>query len=354
MDDQPSVDRRGPAKGPAGVKSINLALQGGGAHGAFAWGVIDRLLEDERIAFEGISATSAGAMNATVTAYGLTIGGREGARTALAAFWRRISDAAPLSPLRPSPWDKLFNRHSMDSNPAFLFFDLLTRVLSPYQFNPFDFNPLRDVLEASVDFELLRARNVVKLFLCATNVRSGKVKIFENVEITPSAVLASGCLPFLFRAVEIDGEPYWDGGYMGNPAIFPLIYGCQSADVLIVHINPITRDSVPQTASDILNRLNEISFNSSLMREMRAIAFVTKLIDEGELKSKKNMRRILIHAVEAEALMKDLGVASKLNTDWDFLVHLRDIGRERADAWLRQNFDKLGVDSTVDIRETYL
>ncbi|HTY65332.1 MAG TPA: patatin-like phospholipase family protein [Alphaproteobacteria bacterium] len=353
MDDQGSVDGRGAAKGRAGVKSINLALQGGGAHGAFAWGVIDRLLEDGRIEFEGISATSAGAMNAAVTAYGLTVGGREGARTALAAFWRRISDAAPLSPLRPSPFDKLLNRHSMDSNPAFLFFDLMTRVLSPYQFNPFDFNPLRDVLEASVDFEVLRARNVVKLFLCATNVRTGKVKIFENAEITPSAVLASGCLPFLFRAVEIDGEPYWDGGYMGNPAIFPLIYGCQSADVMIVHINPITRDAVPQTATDILNRLNEISFNSSLMREMRAIAFVTKLIEEGELKS-KNMRRILIHAVEAEALMKDLGVASKLNTDWDFLTHLRDIGRERAEAWLRQNFEKLGVDSTVDIRATYL
>jgi NTE family protein len=356
VDDRPNADRRGAAKGRSEVKSVNLALQGGGAHGAFAWGVIDRLLEDERIAFDGISATSAGAMNATVMAYGLTIGGRDGARTALAAFWRRISDAAPLSPLRPSPLDKLLSRHSMDNNPAFLFFDLMTRVLSPYQFNPFDFNPLRDVIEASVDFEVLRARNVVKLFLCATNVRTGKVKIFENGEITSSAVLASGCLPFLFRAVEIDGEPYWDGGYMGNPAIFPLIYGCQSADVLVVHLNPITRDTVPQTATEILNRLNEISFNSSLMREMRAIAFVTKLIDEGGLNSKnpKEMRRILIHAVEAEALMKDLGVASKLNTDWDFLTHLRDIGRERADAWLRANFDKLGVDSTVDIRSTYL
>ena len=353
MDDRTTAEPRPATKTRGEVKAINLALQGGGAHGAFAWGVIDRLLEDERITFDGISATSAGAMNATVTAYGLTMGGREGARKALAGFWRKISDVAPLSPLRPTPLDKLLSRHSMDSNPAFLLFDLMTRILSPYQFNPFDFNPLRDVLEASVDFEVLRAKNVVKLFLCATNVRTGKAKIFENGEITPSAVLASGCLPFLFRAVEIDGEPYWDGGYMGNPAIFPLIYGCESSDVLIVHINPITRDALPQTATEILNRLNEISFNSSLMREMRAIAFVTKLIDSGELKS-QNMRRILIHAVEAEALMKDLGVASKLNTDWDFLVHLRDIGRERTDAWLSANFDKLGVDSTVDIRATYL
>ncbi len=353
MDDGTSVGRRSAAKGQTEVKSINLALQGGGAHGAFAWGVIDRLLEDGRIAFDGISATSAGAMNATVTAYGLTVGGREGARQALAEFWKRISEAAQFSPLRPTPLDKMFNRHSMDSNPAFFWFDLMTRMLSPYQFNPFDYHPLRDVLEASVEVEVLRAKNVVKLFLCATNVRTGKVKIFENGEITPLAVLASGCLPFMFRAVEIDGEPYWDGGYMGNPAIFPLIYGCQSSDVLIVHINPITRDTLPQTATEILNRLNEISFNSSLMREMRAIAFVTKLIDDGELKS-KNMRRILIHAVEAEALMKDLGVASKLNPDWDFLVHLRDIGRERADAWLRENFDKLGVDSTIDIHDKYL
>jgi len=245
-------------------KTVNLALQGGGAHGAFTWGVLDRLLEEERMFFEGICATSAGAMNAAVMAYGLTIGGREGAKLSLADFWRRISEAAAWGPPQPSPFDRLMGIGSIEKSPAFIFFDMMTRLLSPYQFNPLNYNPLRDVLEKTVDFGRLRRENVVKLFLCATNVRTGKVKIFENDEMTISAVLASGCLPLLFQAIEIDGEAYWDGGYMGNPAIFPLIYGCQSTDVIVIHINPIVREAVPRTASDILNRLNEISFNSSL------------------------------------------------------------------------------------------
>jgi NTE family protein len=335
------------------VKAVNLALQGGGAHGAFAWGVLDRLLEDERIVFEGISATSAGAMNATVAAYGLTIGGREGARRTLAQFWRRVSEAAAWSPLQPSLLDRLTRNHSMANSPAFIFFDMMTRFLSPYQLNPLNYNPLRDLLEETIDFARLRKDNKVKLFLCASNVRTGKVKIFKNDEITASAVLASGCLPFLFQAVEIDGEAYWDGGYMGNPAIFPLIYGCQSADIIVVHITPIVREELPRTGGDILNRLNEISFNSSLMREMRAIAFVTNLIDSGTLSGEK-MRRVLIHAIEADALMKDLGVASKLNADWDFLTHLRDAGRAGAEEWLSAHFDHLGKCSTIDIRAKYL
>jgi NTE family protein len=336
-------------------KAINLALQGGGSHGAFAWGVLDRLLDDERISFEGITATSAGAMNATVTAYGLTIGGREGAKRALAEFWHRISKAAASSVLQPSIFDRMMNIRSLENSPAFVFFDMMTRLLSPYQFNPFNFNPLRDVLEATVDFERLRKDNVVKLFLCASNVRSGKVKIFRNHEITSSAVLASGCLPFIFQAVEIDGEAYWDGGYMGNPAIYPLIYHCQSADVVIVHINPIYREEIPRSAAHILNRINEISFNSSLMREMRAIAFVAKLIEAGGIVDKSKMlKRVLVHSIEAESFMRDLGVSSKLNADWEFLTRLRDVGRERADQWLAANFDQLGVSSSVDIQEQYL
>jgi NTE family protein len=336
-------------------KTVNLALQGGGSHGAFAWGVLDRLLDDERISFEGITATSAGAMNATVTAYGLTIGGREGAKLALAEFWHRISKAAASSVLQPTIFDRMMNNRSLENSPAFVFFDMMTRLLSPYQFNPFNFNPLRDVLEATVDFERLRKDNAVKLFLCASNVRSGKVKIFRNHEITSSAVLASGCLPFIFQAIEIDGEAYWDGGYMGNPAIYPLIYHCQSADVVIVHINPIYREEIPRTATDILNRINEISFNSSLMREMRAIDFVTRLIDSGGIVDKsKTLKRVLVHSVEAESFMRDLGVSSKLNADWEFLTRLRDVGRERADQWLAANFDQLGVSSTVDIEDRYL
>jgi NTE family protein len=343
-----------PSKEPATeVKQVNLALQGGGAHGAFAWGVLDRLLEDDRIAFEGVSATSAGAMNATVLAYGLAEGGREGAKRVLANFWRRVSHAAVFSPLQPSFVDRIFHNHSLNLSPAFATFDIVTRLFSPYEFNTFNFNPLRKVLENSVDFERLRTQAKTKLFLCATNVRSGKVKVFENKDITVDAVMASACLPFMFRAVEIDGEAYWDGGYMGNPAIFPLIYNCTSRDVVVVHINPLMREEIPKTAQAILNRINEISFNSSLVREMRAIAFVTRLVDEHKL-GEIGLKRMLVHAIEAETFMRGLGVTSKLNADWEFLTHLRDEGRKSADSWLTANFPRLNRESTVDISSVYL
>ena len=345
---------RGEDSAKATTKTINLALQGGGAHGAFTWGVLDRLLEDGRVDFEAISATSAGAMNATVFAYGMAVGGREGARKAMEGFWRRISHSGNSSPLRPSFFDQMMGKKSLEGSPAFMFFDMMTKVLSPYQFNPFNFNPLRKVLEQCVDFDMLRrAKCPVKLFLSATNVRTGKVKVFGNDEIGADAVLASGCLPFLFHAVEIDGEAYWDGGYMGNPVIYPLIYNCDSRDVMIVHINPIQRAEVPKTAVEIMNRINEISFNSSLMREMRAISFVTKLIDNGKLDDKE-FRLMRIHGIAADDVMCGLGVASKMNADWDFLTNLRDVGRERAQAWLDANFDKIGESSTVDIAATYL
>ncbi len=336
------------------VKTINLALQGGGAHGAFTWGVLDRLLEDERIAFEGVSATSAGAMNAAVLAYGLTEGGRDGARKALAGFWRRVSHAAATGPLQPTWLDRLTGNRSLEWSPAFIAFDLISRLLSPYQFNPLNRNPLREVLLQSVDFDRLRSADCpVKLFLSATNVRTGKIKVFENDVICPERVLASGCLPMLFQAVEIDGEHYWDGGYMGNPAIYPLIYRCDSRDVMIIHINPLERQELPTTAFEIMNRVNEISFNSSLMREMRAISFVTKMIDDDPA-AMKSLKRVLVHAIAADDIMSGLGAASKLNGDWDFLTYLRDHGREHADKWLAGNFDSLGRESTVDVRKEYL
>jgi NTE family protein len=338
----------------ADLKWVNLALQGGGAHGAFAWGVLDRLLEDERIGFDGISATSAGAMNAAVLAYGLAVGGREGAKTALANFWRRIAQVATMGPLQPTPFDRMTGNLSLEGSPAFMLFDLMTRLWSPYQLNPFNFNPLRQVLVDTVDFEALRrSRCPVKLFISATNVRTGKIKVFENDEIGPDAVLASGCLPFVFQAVEIAGEHYWDGGYMGNPAIFPLIYGCDSCDVVIVHINPLERAALPRTAGEIMNRINEISFNSSLMREMRAIAFVTKLITDGKING-NSMKHMLIHGIMGEELMSKLSVMSKLNADLEHLLQLKEAGRMSADAWLAQNFASLGQVSTVDLRERYL
>ena len=335
-------------------KAVNLALQGGGAHAAFSWGVLDRLLQDERITVEGISATSAGAMNAACLAYGMAIGGREAARHALAAFWERVADAAVWSPVQPSWYDRLTGNWGLDWSPAFLGFDMLTRLFSPYEFNPLNLNPLRDALVASVDFEELRKpTSPVRLFLAATNVRTGKVKIFQGAEICAEAVLASACLPFLFQAVEIDGEHYWDGGYMGNPAIFPLIYECDSRDIVVVHINPIERRELPRTARDILNRVNEISFNSSLMREMRAIHFVTDLIESGQL-GEGRKKQMLIHAISADEFMMQLGARSKLNAERGFLAYLRDRGRGYAEAWLQSTFEHLGERSTVDIQSRYL
>jgi len=344
----------GARKTAARVKPINLALQGGGAHGAFAWGVLDRLLEDGRLAFEGVSATSAGAMNAAVLAHGLLHGGPEGARAALAGFWRAIADSAALySPFRQLPWMKAFGGHTLDNSPLYWMTDMMLRVFSPYQFNPANFNPLRQVLEAHVDFAALRRASPIQLYLCATNVETGKVRIFDRESISADAVLASACLPFLFQAVEIDGQHYWDGGYVGNPAIYPLIYNCASQDVVIVHINPIVRKGVPTTAAEILNRINEVSFNSSLMREMRAIAFVTHLIQREKV-APGEMKEMHIHSIRSDETMSELGVSSKLNADWDFLCFLRDRGREEAELWLTGSYDDVGERSSVDIREEFL
>ncbi len=338
----------------AEVKHINLALQGGGAHGAFTWGVLDRLLEEPRIEVEGVSATSSGAMNAVAMAHGLTIGGREGAREALENCWQRVARTARLfRPLQSSPSDGLIQNHGRENSSAHLLFEVVSRFLSPYQLNPFNYNPLRQLLGRVVDFERLRHRSAIKLFLSATNVRTGKVKVFTDREITADCVLASACLPFLYQAVEVDGEHYWDGGYMGNPALFPLIYSCQSRDILVVHINPMERAEVPTTAREIMNRVDEISFNSSLMREMRAVAFVTKLIDDGKL-GQGDAKRMLIHSVCADDVMRGLGVASKLNADGEFLRQLQALGRERAQAWIDRHFDDLGARSTVDIQAAYL
>jgi NTE family protein len=289
-----------------------------------------------------------------VFAYGLTEGGRSGAKRALARLWRRIAHLGSLTPLQPSLADRLLRNHPLSASPAFMLVDLVIRIFSPYQFNPFNYNPLRQVLTEAVDFGVLRSGHCpVKLFLSATNVRTGKIKVFQNDEIGAEAVLASACLPLMFQAVEIEGEHYWDGGYMGNPPIFPLIYGCNSRDVVIVHINPLERARLPTTGGEIINRINEISFNSSLMREMRAIAFVTKLLDDGTIVG-NSIKRMLIHGIEAADVMSELSAVNKLNVDWDNLDHLMKVGRERADAWLSTNYDRLGKESTVDIVAKYL
>lgn len=335
------------------IKRINLALQGGGAHGAYTWGVLDRLLEDDRVEVEAVSGTSAGAMNAAVLADGMGRGGRAEARRALETFWHNISRASQVGPLQPTPFDHFASGWNLDHSAAFVAFDMLTRMLSPYQFNPMNLNPLRRVLEDSVDFGRLEGCRRMKLFISATNVKTGKVRVFQSGEITPDVLLASACLPFLFQAVTVEGEPYWDGGYMGNPAIFPLIYGAETPDVVIVQINPLGCDRVPTTATEIMNRVNEISFNSSLMREMRAISFVTDLIDAGKLDN-QSYKRINVHWIEAEKHMRGLGVSSKLNARLEFLLHLKEIGRQAADSWLDANFDAIGRRSTIDIKEKFL
>jgi NTE family protein len=334
----------------AGQKTVNLALQGGGSHGAFTWGVLDRILEDGRLTFDGITATSAGGVNAVLLADGLANGGREGARELLNVFWKKMSDTTSTSVIAPSFMDQVNPNFGLDHSPGYVFIDILSRFMSPYQLNPMDVNPMRDLLNEVVDFERVRQQKVVKLFLSATNVRTGKVKVFVNEEIAAEHVLASACLPFMMRAPNIDGEEYWDGGFMGNPAIFPVIYGCEARDILMVHLTPTERPELPRNSRQILNRMQEISFNSSLMREMRAVAFVTKMIDEGKLADGK---RMLIHQIEAEDVIRDLAGSSKMNASWKFLMHLFEIGRERADKWLATHYDKVGVDSTVDLIAKY-
>jgi NTE family protein len=337
----------------AEIKFVSLALQGGGSHGAFTWGVLDRLLAEQRLEIEGVSATSAGAMNAAVLAQGLTAGGREGAVNALAVFWRRFAELAESSALQPSWYDRTIGDFGLAYSPGYIFFDALSRIFSPYQFNPFNYHPLKSILEEVVDFDELRRQSAVKLFLSATNVRTGKVRVFSNEEICVASVLASACLPLVYQAVEIDGEFFWDGGYMGNPALFPLIYGCKSRDIIVVHINPTERNDIPTTAPEIIHRINEISFNSSLFREMRAIAFVTKLIEDKKV-TDGSLKRMLIHSIEADDVMRKLGLSSKFNADWQFLMHLHDIGYSRAESWLASHFANIGVESTVDIQTKYL
>ncbi len=333
---------------PRHVKSVNLALQGGGSHGAFTWGVLDRLFEDDRLWIEAISGTSAGAMNAVVAAQGMYEGQAEGARAALEKFWRAVSAAAMASPIRRSPFDALVGTWNLDMSPAYLFFDIVSRIASPYELNPLDVNPLRDLVAEMVDFEKVRACSDMGIFLAATRVRTGRVRIFARNEINLDVVMASACLPLIYQAVEIDGEPYWDGGYMGNPPLFPFFRTSPSPDILIVQINPMVREGTPATAREILNRMNEITFNSALQHELRAIEFVTRLIEQGDL-SDERYRRMFIHVVHARKKLRPLGASSKLNAEWPFLRHLFEIGREAAERWLEAHFEDIGQRSTIDI-----
>jgi NTE family protein len=308
---------------------VDLALQGGGSHGAFTWGVLDRLIEEPWLRIEAISGTSAGAMNAALLADGWMQGGAEGARATLDAYWRRVSQAAAFSPLQRSPLDQLMGRWTLDMSPAYVVMDLMARVLSPYDLNPLGLNPLRGILVETIDFGRL-ARAPIRLFITATNVRTGRGRIFRNGEITPDVLLASACLPTMFQAIEIDGEPYWDGGYAGNPTLTPLVRESDAHDTILVQINPRERPELPRTANEILNRLNEISFNSPLMKELRMIALLRQVSDPGHGEGARwaGMRT---HRIMTDALAA-FGASSKLNAEWGFVSLLKEEGRKSANA----------------------
>ncbi|MFZ0809979.1 patatin-like phospholipase family protein [Bradyrhizobium sp.] len=325
---------------------VDLALQGGGSHGAFTWGVLDRLIEEPWLRIEAISGTSAGAMNAAVVVDGWMQGGAEGARAALDAYWRRVSRAAAFSPLQRSPLDRLMGRWTLDTSPAYVVMDLMARVLSPYDLNPLGFNPLRTILTDSINFGQL-ARAPIRLFITATNVRTGRGRIFRNAEITADVLLASACLPTMFQAIEIDGDPYWDGGYAGNPTLTPLVRESDAHDTILVQINPRERLGRPRTASEVLDRLNEISFNSPLMKELRMIALLRQVADPGHGEGARwaGMR---MHRIMSDALA-DFGASSKLNAEWEFLSLLKEEGRKSADAFLAAHGKDIGKHSTADI-----
>lgn len=325
---------------------IDLALQGGGSHGAFTWGVLDRALQEPRLRLEGISGTSAGAMNAAVMASGFAIGGVEGARQALHDFWQRVSRGAQFSPYQRSPWDVLTGKWTLDDSPLFMALDMASRVFSPYDLNPGAFNPLKSILEQSIDFERL-ATAPMKLFITATNVRTGQGRVFRNAEITADVLLASACLPMMFQAVEIDGDPYWDGGYTGNPTITPLVRECTSSDTVLVQINPIERVGTPRSARDIMERVNEISFNAALMKELRMIALLRQVADPGVGEGARwaGMR---IHRISGDELI-EFGSSSKLNAEWPFLCLLRDKGREAVEAFMSNHAGDLNQRSSFDL-----
>jgi NTE family protein len=325
---------------------VDLALQGGGSHGAFTWGVLDRLLEEPWLQIEGVSGTSAGAMNAAVLADGYATDGAEGARAALETYWRHVSEAARFSPFQRSPIDRLLGRWTLDHSPMFIFLDMMSRLYSPYDLNPGGTNALTPILEKEINFERLR-NSPIKVFITATNVRTGRPRVFRNADLTPAVLLASACLPTIFQAVEIDGESYWDGGYSGNPTMAPLVNELVSDDTILIPINPVERPGTPKSAHEILNRLNEVSFNAVLIKELHMMALLRRIADPGDGEGAE-WARMRVHMVP-NCLMDKLGYSSKLNAEWDFISMLRDEGRKAGDEFLVQHGDSIGKRSTLDI-----
>jgi NTE family protein len=325
---------------------LSLALQGGGAHGAFTWGVLDALLAHGRCAIDAISGTSAGAVNAVALAHGWMAGGREGARAALERIWTAIGTQLPFE------WWTVGNGEQLSLAPAARALLHWSRYVSPYQFNPLDLNPLRDLLQSQIDFERLRRHSPVQLFLSATHANSGRLRVFRNRELSVQAVLASACLPTLHRAVEIDGEPYWDGGYTANPALFPLIADSRPADLLIVLLSPLKHHQTPRSAQEIHERTLEIAFNATFLREARLLGEAQAMARRGWLpggRLDRRLRRMRFHLIEAQDLLGPLRSETRLIAHLPFLQLLRDQGRLRAEGWLSSQGQRMGRASSADL-----
>lgn len=338
---------------------LNLALQGGGSHGAFTWGVLDALLEDGRLGFEGLSGTSAGAVNAAALAGGWTLAQRqgrdprEGAREKLAGIWYRISALGSLGTLQQQFTRMLWGGLPPELSPGTFIGNAWRGLLSPYQSNPLDINPLRKMLEEEIDFPAIAAQHALRVFVSATHVRTGKAVVFTGKQLDARAVLASACLPMLFQAVEIDGESYWDGGYSVNPALSPLIKECGTSDLLLVQINPLRREQTPKTSAEILDRINELTFNASLLTQMRAIDFVNQLLAEGAV-SHARCKIVRVHRVDGGPALDAFPTSSRVSADGVMISQLFDAGRRCGKEWLAEHFEAIGHKSTVDIRRDYL
>lgn len=352
LDDLTRWNRVSPPRPATGTtKKINLALQGGGAHGAFTWGVLDQLLADERLEIAGLSGASAGALNAVMVADGLARGGREEARQRLGEFWRATSAGGDLPAVQRAVADRLFSMMPFAATPVQNWLEAMSHYFSPYELNPLNINPLKDLIDRFVDFDAVRASGV-PVFIAATNVHTGRLRIFSGDALSADAVMASAALPFMFRAVEIDGVPYWDGGYMGNPAIFPFLHETDADDVLVVQINPVSRSTTPRTSAEIVNRLNEITFNSALIAELRSMDFANQLIDNGRFPrgaGQNPYRKLHVHRIHLGGLGERLTASSKLKTDFDFFKLLHRAGQRAARGFLERHFDDIGQRSTLDL-----
>ncbi len=365
-DSRPPPMAEGPGRGktrrvPA-VKQIKLALQGGGAHGALTWGVLDRLLADESLEIQAVSGASAGAVNGAALAHGLASGGRETARETLAQLWRGAANATQFTPFKPALLDRWFSAGGLNFSPAYQLVDVFSRLVCPFDPNIMGLSPLRQLLEDHIDFSRLRETAGIDLFISATDALDGRARIFSRAELTVDALMAATCLPLMQRPVTIDGRPYWDGGYVANPPLHHLAKensaqcdgpkDSRAIDIVLVQLTPFQFEDLPGHAAGIMDRLTAIAFNAGLLRELQHIEFVNKMVAAGQ--AGDGYRPIHLHVIHAEDVVANLDATSKLNVDWDFLRELFDIGQARADAWLADNRKKLGRASSFQSDSLYV